>query len=81
MHITFMFFLEMVHVFIFDCTRAPLLHSLFSSCREWGYSPVVVCSLLIAVASLVVEHRLHTGFSSCGSGALEHRLDSCGSQA
>ena len=42
---------------------------------------------LIAVASLVAEHRLWGvrasaalgGLSSCGSRALEHRLDSCGS--
>ena len=34
------------------CTRA------FSSCGEWGLLFVVVCRLLIAVASLVVEHRL-----------------------
>ena len=31
-----------------------------------GYFLVVVCGLLIAVASLVSEHRL----SSCGTGAL-----------
>ena len=30
----------------------------FSSCGEWGLLFVVVCGLLIAVASLVVEHRL-----------------------
>ena len=30
----------------------------FSSCSEWGYSVVVVLGLLIAVASLVAEHRL-----------------------
>ena len=46
-----------------------------------GYSPIVVCSLLNAVAALVVEHRLYTRSSSCGSQALEHRLRSCGSQA
>ena len=31
-----------------------------------GYSPVAVCRLLIAVASLVTDHRPQgTGFSSC----------------
>ena len=30
----------------------------FSSCGEWGLLLVVVCGLLIAVASLVAEHRL-----------------------
>ena len=55
------------------CARA------FSSCGEGGLLFVVVHGLLIAVASLVVEHGLyrHTGFSSCGSWPLEHRLSSC----
>ena len=30
----------------------------FSSCGEWGLLFIVVCGLLIAVASLVAEHRL-----------------------
>ena len=34
------------------CARA------FSSCDEWGLLFVAVCGLLIAVASLVVEHGL-----------------------
>ena len=34
------------------CTRA------FSSCGEWGLPFIVVRGLLIAVASLVVEHGL-----------------------
>ena len=36
---------------------------LFSSCSKQGYSLVEVHALLIAVASLVAEHRL----SSCGA--------------
>ena len=56
------------------CTRA------FFSCGERGLLFVAVRGLLIAVASLVAEHRC-TGFSSCGSWALERRLSSCGSQA
>ena len=45
-----------------------------------GYSLVVELRLLIAVASLVVEHRLKgVGASVVGSfQALEHRLSSCG---
>ena len=66
------------------CARA------FSSCGEGGLLFVVVCGLLIAVASLVAEHGLqacklqqlwHMGFSSCGLRALEHRLSSCGARA
>ena len=34
------------------CTQA------FFSCSERGYSLVVVCRLLVVVASLAVEHRL-----------------------
>ena len=66
------------------CTRV------FSSCSERGLFFVAVRGLLIAVASLVVEHQLQTrglqqlwlaGFSSCGLQALERRLSSCGAQA
>ena len=48
-----------------------------------GYTLVAVHSLVMAVASLVAEHGLWGmqasevaahGLSSCGSGALEHRL-------
>ena len=55
----------------------------FSSCRERGLLFVVVHGLLIAVASLVSEHRLQArGLSSCVSWALEcRRLSSCGSRA
>ena len=53
-------------------------------------SLVAMRGFLIAVASLVVEHRLQGtrasvvvayGLSSFGSWALEHRLDSCGAWA
>ena len=55
-----------------------------------GYSLVVVCEPLIAVASVLVEHRLWStrasvvvagGLSSWDSQALEHRLHSCGAWA
>ena len=50
-------------------------------CCVSGLSLVVVCGLLIVVASLV-EYRLRcAGFRSCSSPALEHRLSSCGAQA
>ena len=44
-----------------------------------GYAPVAARRLLVAVASVVVEHQLdgQAGFSSCGSQALKHRLNSC----
>ena len=55
-----------------------------------GYSPVAVCRVLIGVSSRVAELGLKgvkasvvaaQGLSSCGSWALEHRLNSCGEQA
>ena len=53
----------------------------FSSCSKWG--------LLFAVRGLLIGWLLlwqstgsrHTGFSSCGSRALDHRLSSCGARA
>ena len=55
-----------------------------------GYSLAAVLGLLISVAFLVPEHELKGawasvamagGLRSCSSWALEHRLNSCGSQA
>ena len=55
-----------------------------------GYSLLVVCELLVVVASLVVEHRLWgiqasvvaaRGLGSCGLQAPECRLNSCGTWA
>ena len=41
-----------------------------------GYCLVAMQRLLIAMASLLAEHGFrHLGFSSCGSWALEHRLN------
>ena len=54
----------------------------FSSCGERGLLFIEMHGLLIAGASLVVEHRLQArGLSSCGSRAIERRLSSCGTQA
>ena len=47
-----------------------------------GCSLVAVRGLLIAMASLVAEHRLSgTWLSSCGSWVPELGLSSCGAQA
>ena len=55
-----------------------------------GYYLVVMHRFLIAMASLVAEHGLQGvwasvlvayGISSCGSQALVHRLNFCGSWA
>ena len=53
----------------------------FSLVAVRSYSLVVVHRFLIAVGSLVAEHkggsRVH-GLTSCSSQVLEHRLSSCG---
>ena len=69
----------------------PCCVQAFSSCGERGLLLVAVCGPLIAVASLVAEHRqalgVHTSLvvarrlRSCGTWALERRLSSCGARA
>ena len=45
-------------VFIFGSVGSSLLRGIFSSCSEWRLFLVAVHGLLIAMASLVVEHGL-----------------------
>ena len=53
----------------------------FSLVVASGGNPLVAAGgLLTAVALLVAEHR-HSGFSSCGSQALEHEFNSCATWA
>ena len=49
-----------IYLFIYFLAALGLRCSMqaFSSCGEWGLLFVAVCGLLIAVASLVAEHRL-----------------------
>ena len=74
----------------FPTTAPPGKPQTFFSCGERGLLFIVVRRLLIAVASLVVEHGLLgmwasvvvvCGFSSYGLRTLECRLSSCGAQA
>ena len=52
-------FFFLINLFIFACTMSSLLPTGFSLvAASGGYSLVVVCVLLIAVASPVAEHRL-----------------------
>ena len=55
--IPFFFFFN-IDLFIFGWVGSSLLCMAFSSCDERGLLFVVVRTLLIAVASLVVEHGL-----------------------
>ena len=81
-------------LFIYFCNLKNLLYLLMDvlglrCCTGFSLQrPLFVAGirLLIAVASLAVEHRLQgmasgveaCGLSSCGSRTLEHRFNSCG---
>ena len=53
------FFYYLIYNFIFSgCSESSLPCRLFSSCGEQGLLSRSVHRLLIAVASLIVEHRL-----------------------
>ena len=53
------FFLKLfIYLFIFGYAGSSLLCEAFFSCDEQGLLFVLVCGLLIVVASLVAEHRL-----------------------
>ena len=71
------FFLKinLFNLFIFGCIGASLLHTGFSLVEVSGGYFSLRC-----VASLVAEHGC-TGFSTCGSRAVECRLSSCGARA
>ena len=49
---------KLFNLFIFGCVVSLFCVWVFSSCGEWGLLFVEVLSLLIVVASLIVEHRL-----------------------
>ena len=77
----FKIFFINVFIYIFGCVGSSLLHADFSSCGEWGLLFAAVRRLLVAVLLLLRSTgSRHTGFSSCGTQALECRLSSCGAQ-
>ena len=55
--IYYLFIYLFIHLFL-AALGLPCCVQAFSSCGEWGLHFVVVRGLLIAVASLVVEHGL-----------------------
>ena len=78
------------YLFSFHSAGFSLLHGLSLVAVSRARSRVVAYRLLIAVVSLVAEHRLYgkrgsivaaRGLSSCGSQAVEHRLRSFGPRA
>ena len=83
-------FFHFIYGFIFGRAGSSLPCGLCSSCGEWGCSLVVARWFVTAVASLAAEHGLEDtrasvvampGLSSRSSRALEHRLNSCQTQA
>ena len=54
----FIYFIILFYLLIFGCVGSSLLPWAFSSCSKRGLLFVEVRGLLIAVASLVVEHGL-----------------------
>ena len=53
-----MLFICLFYLFIFGCAGSLLLHGLSLAAVRRGYSLVVMCGLLVALASLVVGHGL-----------------------
>ena len=75
------FFLRLIY---FGCPRSSCCTPTFSNCGEWRPLSVVVCGLLITVASLTADQSLGTwasvaaacGLFICSSQALEVKLGS-----
>ena len=69
-------------VFMYGCAGSALLCGLSLVAARRGYSLVAVRRLLVALASLVVQHRLKGMRASViMEQTLEHRLSSCGTLA
>ena len=71
-----------VHITVLLCFKlvrkcATKVVFLLVSCRELGRLPKEKFSIISHIGSVVVAH----GLSSCGAGALECRLSSCGARA
>ena len=72
-------FNNFIYLFTFGGTGSLWLHQglLQLPQAEGGYSLVVVSGLLIAVSSLIAEHRFQ---GTQASVVVAHRLSSCGSR-
>ena len=74
--VIYAFILFFLNLLIFGCIGSSFLHAGFSLVAvSLGYSSLQWLLLLQSTGSR------RTGFSSCGSWALEHRLSSCGPRA
>ena len=84
---THAFYIKNIYLFIYRCAGSPLLHGVFSSCCKQGL--LSSCGALASNCSGFSCCRARSlgctgfsicgarGLSSCGSWALEHRLNSC----
>ena len=76
-------FFKEKNVFIDDCAGSSLLHRLYSSCSKQGL--LSSCSVQASQCNDFSRYRAralgHVGLSSCGTWALEYRLNSCAVQA
>ena len=76
------FFFRFYFLFAVGCAVSSSPCGLFSSCREQELVSVAELGLLVAMASLALEHRLRGHeLGSRGSWAPEQRLNSCGARA
>ena len=66
---------------LFDCNGLSLLNGLFSSWGEWGLLQLVGGPLTAAASLLAGLSLWCPGFGSCGTQALGHRLNICGTRA
>ena len=86
----FVFFNYVFYFYFWLCWVVVSEWAFYIVSASRGYSLHAMQGLLIEAASLVVEHGLQglqssaaaePWLNSCGSGAPEHRLSSCGTQA
>ena len=77
----FSFSSRFLSLFVFGCPGSSQLHWLFSSCGEWVYPPVWSVGFVTMVYFFGARALWCMGFGSCGSPALEIRLNVCSTQA
>ena len=76
----YLFIYLSICLFIFGCIGSQLLHAGFLQLRLSGGYSLLQCVGFSLRWLLRSTGSKHTGFSSCGSWALERRLSSCGAQ-
>ena len=75
------FHFKIIYLFIFGCTVSSLLRGLFLIVPSGGSSSLHCMGFSLHWRLLWSMGSRHSGFSSCGSPDLKHRLSSGGAQA